>query len=311
MLATLREHQPVGDGWAWELKWDGVRAMAHVHNGVVRFSNRTGGDITLGYPELCSVRRNFGTDDLLLDGEIVAIDPTTGRPSFQRLQSRMHVREAERVHELSATTPTTFIAFDALHRAGTSLIDRSYLERREILQSLPWEELPSWTAPPHQIGDGASTWTIVEQFALEGAVAKRVDSRYEVGRRSPNWIKVKRTLSQSFVVGGWLPGTGKRAGRVGSLCIGVYNDNGELNSVGNVGSGFRDDDIDHFGAALARIARATSPFQNPVQRDTLFVEPLIVIEAKFSEWTDNATLRHPVYLRVTNDTDPGSVHRVA
>lgn len=310
MLATLRTRRPTGDNWAWELKWDGVRAMAHVHNGHVRFSNRSGGDISAGYPELTIAPTALQLKSLLIDGEIVAIDTATGRPSFQLLQSRMHVRDPQRVRELSISAPVQFIAFDLLHRDHENLTDFTYLQRRDELLALDVGDAPGWQIPPHQIGDGASTWDIVEQFALEGAVAKRIDSRYESGRRSPEWVKVKRTLSQSFVIGGWQPGTGRRAATVGSLTIGVHDTAGKLVCSGSVGSGLRDADLDHLLHALTRIATESSPFINAAPTDTRFVQPVVVIDVKFTEWTDAETLRHPVFVSVRSDVDPLTVRRV-
>jgi bifunctional non-homologous end joining protein LigD len=310
MLATLSTHQPIGDDWAWELKWDGVRAMALISHDRVLFSNRNGGDITAGYPELAHSGLRAGSPRLLVDGEIVAIDPATGRPSFQLLQSRMHVRDESRVQELSATAPVQFIAFDLVYQNDNALTDLSYIERRKRLLDVDFGATAGWQIPPHEIGDGASTWAIVEQFALEGTVAKRVGSRYQIGRRSTDWVKVKRTLTQPFVVGGWQAGTGRRSGTIGSLVVGVYDDAGNLVPSGSVGSGLRDEDLAHLLAAFGRIATDSSPFAAATPRDTRYIQPIVVIDVKFTEWTDARTLRHPVFLGVRSDIDPATVRHV-
>ncbi|HEY1741194.1 MAG TPA: non-homologous end-joining DNA ligase [Acidimicrobiia bacterium] len=312
MLAFNRAVKPSGPAWAWEMKWDGVRAIATVANGEIELFNRRLLPVTHRYPELVH-SDPLHDRRLVLDGEIVATDDD-GRPSFQLLQSRMHLDNRRQIAELSATVPASFMVFDVMHLDGESLLEEPYTERRAALASLAAHGLPtSWHAPAHNVGDPTPMWDIAEQYGLEGVVAKRLDSRYEPGRRSGAWVKVKRTNRAEMVVGGWLGGLGRRAGRVGSLAVGYYSSDAgpgtKLQYAGKVGSGLAERDLDAFAEAFARIATDESPFAVPVERGVHFVQPLVVVEVRFTEWTDLGTMRHPVYMGVRTDKTPTDVHR--
>jgi bifunctional non-homologous end joining protein LigD len=296
------------------MKWDGVRAIATVANGEIELFNRRLLPVTYRYPELVQADALAGRR-LVLDGEIVATDEE-GRPSFQLLQSRMHLDNRRQIAELSATVPASFMVFDVVHVDGTSLLEEPYTDRRAALANLASHGLPaSWHAPAHNVGDPAPMWDIAEQYGLEGVVAKRLDSRYEPGRRSGAWVKVKRTNRAEMVVGGWLEGLGRRAGRVGSLAVGYYPADAapgaKLAYAGKVGSGLAERDLDAFADAFARIATDESPFAGPVERerDIRFVQPVVVVEVRFTEWTDLGTMRHPVYMGIRTDKAPHDVHR--
>ncbi len=313
MLAFARDVRPSGPGWAWELKWDGVRAIATVANGQIELFNRRLLPVTHRYPELVNGDA-FGRHRLVVDGEIVATDDE-GLPSFQRLQSRMHLDNRRQIAELSAQFPTSFMAFDVMHIDGRSLVEEPYTVRRAELASLAAHGLPpGWHAPANSAGDAAPMWEVAVQYGLEGVVAKRLDSRYEPGRRSGAWVKVKRTSRSELVVGGWLEGLGRRAGRVGSLAVGYYPAGGDASSAklayaGKVGSGLAERDLDAFADAFARIATDESPFAGPVERGVHFVKPVVVVEVRFTEWTEMGTMRHPVFIGVRTDKDPKDVHR--
>jgi bifunctional non-homologous end joining protein LigD len=294
---------PREDGrWAYEIKWDGVRAIAFVEGGRVRLQTRTGRDVTARYPELRAMGRALGSREAVLDGEVVSLGPD-GRPSFQRLQSRMHLTSEHAVRRLSEREPVTYIAFDLLFLDGHSLIDRPYLERREALASLGLAGR-AWQAPAHHVGDGAAMLAASRAQGLEGILAKRTDCPYTPGRRSGNWIKVKNVRRADVVVGGWMPGEGNRTGRLGALLVG-YMEDGELRYAGRVGTGFDQAELERLGGLLGELARDTSPFtgrQPP--RTARFVEPRLVAAVDYGEWTSARTLRHPVYRGLRDDVAP-------
>lgn len=314
MLATTGDAPPTGPGWAWELKWDGVRALGYVEGGRLRLVSRSGNDVTARYPETRGLGAALGARQAVLDGEIVAFDDT-GRPDFQRLQQRMHVDGPGRVQRLARDMPVTYVLFDLLWLDGHGLMDRPYDERREALLALGLGG-PAWQVPPHDVGDATVIVAVSGDFGLEGVIAKRRDSRYEPGRRSRAWVKVRNHLRQELVVGGWSPGAGSRTGRIGSLLVGYYaTDRGasgrrSFHYAGRVGSGLSEAEVDRLEAALRAHRRATSPFEvGKPPRGAVFVEPRVVVEVRFSEWTRAGILRQPVYLGTRDDRDPREVVR--
>jgi bifunctional non-homologous end joining protein LigD len=294
---------PREDGrWAYEIKWDGVRAIAFVEGGRVRLQTRTGRDVTARYPELRAMGRALGSREAVLDGEVVSLGPD-GRPSFQRLQSRMHLTSEPAVRRLSEREPVTYIAFDLLFLDGRSLMGEPYLARREALASLGLAGR-AWQAPAHHVGDGAALLAASRAQGLEGILAKRTDCPYTPGRRSGNWVKVKNVRRTDAVIGGWMPGEGNRSGRLGALLVG-YMEDGELRYAGRVGTGFDQAELDRLGGLLDGLARTSSPFtgrQPP--RTARFVEPRLVAAVDYGEWTSARTLRHPVYRGLRDDVAP-------
>ena len=254
MMATLAKQPPRGDGWAWELKWDGIRAIGYVDGGRLRLISRNGNDVTRRYPELRKLGEVLGARDAVLDGEIVTFDDA-GRPSFERLQQRMHVEGESVIRRLMHEVPAVYVLFDLLWLDGHSTMELPYTERRALLGDLDLTGA-SWQTPPNEVGDGSATIDVSKQFELEGVVAKRVESRYEAGRRSTAWVKVKNQLRQEFVVGGWQPGEGGRTGSIGSLLIGYY-DGDVLHYAGKVGSGLSQAEIARLEGVLAPLARRT------------------------------------------------------
>jgi bifunctional non-homologous end joining protein LigD len=308
MLATPADALPAAGEWAAEIKWDGVRCAAVLEAGRCTLWSRNGNDITDGYPELAELAAAVDRP-LVLDGEIVATDDT-GRPSFERLQQRMHVRAPDAVARLRSDIPVAFLAFDLLAVDGQERYDRAWHERRAELESLAISGA-HWSTPPAAVGDGvAALVALTHDHALEGFVAKRVDARYEPGRRSPAWCKVKHFRSQEFVVGGWEPGTGGRAGTIGSLLLGVHTDAG-LRFVGGVGTGFTNEMLAALLDALERIERPTSPFTaGVVPRGARFVEPIVVVDVRFVQWTTTGAIRAPSFRGVRPDIDPTTVVRL-
>jgi bifunctional non-homologous end joining protein LigD len=297
MLATLSRTLPRDDGhWAYEFKWDGVRALVFVEDGTVRVQGRSRRDFTAQYPEVTGIGSALaanGVHDAVLDGEIVALG-AGGNPSFQRLQRRMHLVSPHDVHARMADTPVVFLAFDVLRLGGELTLELPYTERRARLERLALAG-NNWQTPPSLAGDGDTVARVSKERGLEGVVAKRLDSRYEPGRRSRHWLKIKNKQRVELLVGGWAEGGGNRRGRIGALLVG-YRDGDALLYAGNVGSGFTETMLKDLQARLAPLARAASPFVKPPRGPGLhFVEPVLTCEVEFTEWTEEHTLRHPVF----------------
>ena len=236
MAATLSATLPPDDDrWGYEIKWDGVRALAFGGPGRIRLYSRTERDITVQYPEIQPIEHQLGDHTVVLDGELVAFDDD-GRPSFQRLQPRMHVTSESEIRTRQREVPVTYIVFDLLHLDGRSLFGEPYEERRRLLEELRLDG-PNWQAPPYQRGDGAALLAATRAQRLEGVVAKRLTSKYRPGRRSTEWLKIKNVLRQEVVIGGWLPGQGRLEGELGSLLVGYHEPDGTLAFAGKVGTG--------------------------------------------------------------------------
>jgi bifunctional non-homologous end joining protein LigD len=308
MAAVLAKQPPTGSGWAWELKWDGIRALGYVDGGRVRLFSRRGNEVTHRYPELRKLGEALGSLDVVLDGEIVAFDEN-GQPSFERLQSRMHVESESTIRRLMQQVPVVYVLFDVLWADGRSLLDLPYEQRRARLTDLQLTG-PSWQTPPNEVGDGSATIDVSKRFGLEGVMAKRLDSRYEPGKRSAAWVKVKNSLRQEFVVGGWQPGEGGRTGSIGSLLVGYYDDDGVFHYAGKVGSGLSGASIAELERLFERCERDTSPFERGrVPKGVHFVEPVLVVEVRFTEWTSAGNIRQPTFLGMRTDKDPREVVR--
>jgi len=300
-----------GEDWAVEMKWDGVRALAFMENGRLRLGSRTGKDITATYPELAPLARTIGHKQVLVDGEIVAF--TDGKPDFEALQPRMHVSSASQAVRLAEQTPVTYLAFDVLQLDGRPLTGLPYSERRTLLDSF-FPNGSNWLCPPNFPGEDLdAVLTASGANGLEGVVAKRLDSRYEPGVRTASWRKIKNQLRQEVVVAGWKPGKGNRTGQIGSLLVGVYDDDGQLRYSGHVGTGFSDATLRMLGRKLEPLRRPDSPFDEPVPpehaRQAVWVEPRLVIDVDFDRWTRVGRMRAPVYKGLRDDKDPADVVR--
>jgi bifunctional non-homologous end joining protein LigD len=306
MLACAGPLPPDDPRWSYEVKWDGVRVLAAVEAGGVRLTSRAGNDVTGSYPELQGLAAAL-TGPVLLDGEVVAM--ADGRPDFGLLQSRMHVSRP--TGALVAATPVTLVLFDVLHAGGQSLLGATYDARREALEQVAADG-PHWSVPPVFPGTGRAVAEATRAQGMEGVVAKRRDSRYEPGRRSDCWVKVKHVRRQSAVVAGWKPGEGGRAGRIGSLLLGVPGPPG-LEYAGHVGTGFSAATLRQLGELLAPLRRDSSPFATPVPREhartAVWVEPRLVCDVEFTAWTREGRLRHPSYKGLRDDVDPEAVVR--
>jgi bifunctional non-homologous end joining protein LigD len=295
MLATPGP-LPSGPGWAYEFKWDGVRALATIERGRLRLYARSGAEVTAAYPELAALAGVL--EHAVLDGEVVVMD-AAGRPSFTALAERMHVREKGRAQRLAASLPVTYMIFDLLELDGLDLTSEPYERRREALEAL---HLPDrhWLVPPW-FDDGAATLSAAAEFALEGVVAKRLSSVYRPGVRSPDWIKYKHDYTDDFVVGGWKPG----ARAIGALLVGVMRPDGGLDLRGRVGGGISAAKERALIAALRPLVTDRSPFVGDLPRedakDATWVRPELVVEVRYGQLTPDGRLRFPRLERLRPD----------
>ncbi len=304
MLATAGAVLPSGPDWAYEFKWDGVRALVNVVAGKVRITSRLGNEVTVAYPELAGLGAEV--EDALVDGEIVAF--VGNRPSFGQLQPRMHVRSARQAAALAAEAPVSFIAFDVLRLYGVDLTARPLAERRATLERLAADH-PQWTISP-SFDDGAATEAAARAHGLEGVVAKRLTSRYRFGQRSGDWVKVKFTQGGEFVVVGWECDATDGSATLSSLLLGYY-DGDELRFAGKVGSGLTGRHSAQLQRRLVRRSRpalADPPSPSP-GRVATWVEPEVVVAVTYSHWAEDGRLRHPVFASIRADKDAREVVR--
>jgi len=299
------------DHWSFEMKWDGMRTLVAVEGGRVRLTSRLGNDATTRFPELRPLGDALAGTDAVLDGEVVALDEH-GVPSFEALQPRMQVGSASTARKLAAERPVVLMLFDVLWLDGHSTIELPYRERRALLERMALTG-PTWQTPPVSTGNGAAVLETATGLGLEGVVAKRLDSTYQPGRRSDAWRKVKPAASQELVVGGWLPGKGRLDGRLGSLMVGYHDEpGGTLHYAGRVGSGLDDAKRARLEALLEPLARDTSPFdRTPRLPAPRWVEPEVVVEVAFHQWTGAGILRAPRYRGLRDDKPAAEVVREA
>lgn len=305
MLAVLAEDAFDDDGWQFEPKWDGVRALA-VCNEETRLYSRVGNNITDGYPELNGLHHQVVGIDCIIDGEIVAFND--GVPSFQKLQQRMHVRERRQVEHLMRTVPVVFMAFDLIYLDGRDLTPRTLEDRRRLLEEvLVLSE--NVQLSPALTGDGVALFTAAEQQGLEGILAKRLNSIYRPGARSRDWLKVKTKMDLDAVVVGWTKGTGSRSGTFGSLALALY-DGDQLRYIGNVGTGFDQRALDNTLARLKELGEEPPPFapavikSRPELRKAHWVPPVLVATVEYRQLTEAGRLRAPSFLGIRDDKLP-------
>jgi bifunctional non-homologous end joining protein LigD len=288
--------------WAFEVKWDGIRTVAFLDHGHITLQGRNFTDFTPRYPEVRALARELGARRVILDGEVVAFD-AEGRPSFERLQTRMHLASDSAVRRRVNDTPVTYVIFDLLYLDGHSTLPLAYEQRRELLEALELEG-PAWRAPAYHRGEGGALLTATRQLGIEGIVAKRLDGAYEPGRRSSGWLKVKNVAEQDVVIGGWTPGEGGRSSTLGALAVGVMED-GKLTYVGKVGTGFTEKTLALVQRELAPLRRDGSPFEGrQPPKGTVFVEPKLVARVELREWTRTGTMRAPSFKGLRDDVDP-------
>lgn len=306
MLAELAEAPFTHPNWMFEPKLDGYRILAFVRDGEAKLRSRRGLDLTRVFPQIAAELAAQSRSGMILDGEVLVFD-AAGRPSFNALQNRAQLKTAREVAAAEHDTPAIFYGFDLLHFAGLDLRQASYTDRRRYLAQCL---LPSAHVQlVHASADGVALHAAALAQGFEGVMAKRRDSRYEAGHRSAAWLKIKPTHSAEFVIGGYTRGKGARA-PLGALLLG-YWDAGRLRYAGHVGSGFDDAMLGQLKKRLAPLETGQHPFAEPppLHRTTVWLRPETVAEVKFAEWTRDGYLRAPVFLRLREDVDPGSVRR--
>jgi bifunctional non-homologous end joining protein LigD len=310
MLATPGP-VPTGDGWSFEFKWDGVRALVALDpDGLLRATSRNLREITRSYPELLHLPRLVNRR-VVLDGELVTLDEH-GRPSFPLLAHRMHVQAPTAL--LLTQLPVQYYVFDLVQLDDRPLLTVPYLERRQRLADLDLNAPGLVRIPPHYTDvSGPDLLAVAADHALEGVVGKRVTSPYYPGKRSQAWIKTPLRNTQEVIIGGWTEGGGRRSGTLGALLLGVHDQaDSRLRYVGRVGTGFTQTMLRDLQAILQAQARTTSPFDEPVPREDArgahWVEPTLVGEVEHRQWTptDNR-LRHPSWRGLRPDREPEEV----
>jgi bifunctional non-homologous end joining protein LigD len=302
MLATAGK-LPVGAGWVYETKWDGIRGLIGISKDQsVHIRSRAGNDVTHQFPELASLADPADGHELLLDGEIVAFGDD-GLPSFNRLQSRLGVM-GQAANIRAQSTPVLFVVFDLLHLDGFATRRLPLENRRTLLEQLEFASAGvCWhLSPQHE--DGNELAAITRAAGLEGVVAKRLDSTYTPGIRSKSWIKQRNLNEDEFVIGGWVPGEGRRTSSIGALLLGVRVDDEseELQWVGKAGTGFTDAELTRLTGLLVPLTRATSPFDGDVgEKTAVFVEPRLVAKVAYGEYSPDGLLRFPSYKGLVAD----------
>lgn len=306
MLATLVDGPFDDDDWLFEIKWDGVRAIATVIPGEPpRVHSRTGRDLLLQFPELNELHKAFGRGPFIVDGEIVTLDGH-GRSSFQRLQPRLNRRSSDPALERSV--PATYAVFDLLYAGRKDLRSSPLEDRKAALQRLLRDRAPHVMLSKHVLGAGKKLYALAKRQALEGIIAKRRDSPY-LERRTRLWLKIKTHFEQEAVIGGWTEPRGSRE-LFGALILGVY-DHGELQYVGHVGTGFD-------RALLAAVMKRMKPLETsrcpfvkrpPSNAPSHWIRPALVAEVRFGEWTDEGIMRQPVFVGLRDDKKAKEVKR--
>lgn len=308
MLATPASLPERPLEYAFEYKWDGVRALAVRDGGGLRLWSRNGNDVTATFPELAPMAAQL-PPRTTLDGEVVAMD-AHGRPSFPHLQRRLGLLGAADIQHQVRTNPVHFFAFDVLRLRGEDLTRHPYTERRAALESLALQG-SFWSTPPSHVGVGDAMLQVSRAMGLEGIVAKRLASPYQAGRRSPAWLKIRNRLRQEFVIGGWKEGQGARAGAIGNLLVGHHDrPGGRLRYVGKVGTGFGGADGARLLSRLQAIPRLDCPFGPELEEDepdVHWVEPRMVCEVEFSNLTPQGLLFQASYKGVRTDKPAAEV----
>lgn len=306
MLASRGTAIPRGPAWAHEIKWDGMRVLADVADGHLTLLSRNENDVTASFPELSTLAGPDRPDDMLVDGEVVAL--VGGVPSFSALAERMHVSDAHKARSLAMVRPVTFMAFDLLRLYGVDLTSRPLTERRAALERIGVAGPNAQVPPTYDDGDALQAATL--ENGLEGVVSKRLSSRYSPGRRSPDWLKFPHRASMSVVIGGWRLETDS-ASRLGAVLVGAPTPEG-LVYLGRVGSGLAGRAQVAVLDALRPLTIDASPFADEIPRmdaeGTFWVRPEIVVEVQALELSAQGRLRQPAYRGLRPDLSPDDLH---
>ena len=283
--------------WAFEGKWDGYRLLVQADHGAVQLRSRSGRDVTKEYPQLQALAADLADHHVVLDGEAVALNES-GVPSFNEMQNR------------GRGTHVEFWAFDLLYLDGRSLLRAKYQDRRKLLETLG--AAGNLIVPDLLPGDGGQALEHSHEHGWEGVVAKKRDSTYQSGRRSAAWIKDKHWNTQEVVIGGWRAGEGGRSSGIGALLMGIPGDGG-LRFAGRVGTGFTERELAKLKTTLAPLHTDQSPFDAKLPaadaKGVTFVEPVLVGEVRYSEWTPDNRLRQASWRGLRPDKKPSEVVR--
>ncbi|MGB0112871.1 MAG: non-homologous end-joining DNA ligase [Ilumatobacteraceae bacterium] len=295
MKATMGSLPPVeaegaGDEWAFEIKWDGYRTIAHVDGGAVRLQSSSGRDVTARWPEISPLAGALNAPSAILDGELVVLDDA-GRPNFGHLQQS----------GVGSRFQTALYLFDVLQVNGTDTIDLDYLDRRRLLEGLV-EPGDNWAVPSFNVGGGAALVAATAEQGLEGVIAKRVESRYRPGTRTKEWRKIKNRQRTTLTIGGFTAGTGNRSSTFGALLVGRRGDDGALDFAGGVGTGFDQRTLEELTGRLRAAEIDDCPFDPPppasVRRTARWVEPTLDAEIDIAEFTNDGLVRHASFTRL-------------
>ena len=290
MKATLGT-LPESEGWAYEIKWDGYRTIAHVDGPGCRLQSTSGRDVSERWPELGALASSVNADSAILDGELVVLDDD-GRPRFELVQQRGDGRREAVLH-----------LFDVLAVNGTATIDVPYTDRRRLLERL-LEPGDNWTVPTHRLGDGAALLAATREQGLEGIVAKRVDSLYRPGTRTKEWRKVKNRVRVELPIGGFTAGEGTRSTTFGALLLG-RREGGRLAFAGGVGTGFSQATLEELTALLRSLATGDCPFDPeppPSHRfHATWVRPELTAAVEIAEFTNEGLVRHATFVELVGD----------
>jgi bifunctional non-homologous end joining protein LigD len=305
MLAVLSSMPEDPDNWAFEYKWDGMRALCYWQNGQMRLESRNLNDITGRYPDLLARTDQMPPEQMILDGEIVALDPQ-GRPSFPLLQKRMHVSPGK-ARQAARQVQVWYYVFDLLWLKDGSLVDEPYHARREKLEALGFQH-EKWRVPPSHIGQGQAMMQVARDHKLEGLIAKKPDGPYRINQRSRDWRKIKIVRRQEFVIGGWEPRK-ENSSQVGSLLLGYYSPGSAgLVYAGKVGSGFDAQTHRLLVEKLGPLARDQSPFaERPGHSEARYVHPRLVAEVAYRRWPKRQTIHQASFLGLRSDVPPDQV----
>ena len=302
MLASQGTAIPHGPDWAHEVKWDGMRVLADVTQGRLKLLSRNANDVTTRFPELGTLAGPGMPDDMLLDGEVVALD--SGVPSFSALAERMHVSDIRKASRLAVTRPVTFMVFDLLRLNGIDLTSQRLAVRREALEGIGLAG-PNAQVPP-AYDDGKALHAATLQQGLEGVVSKRLSSTYNPGRRSRDWLKFAHRASLSVVIGGWRLETDS-AHRLGAVLVGTPTPEGLLYR-GRVGSGLAGTEQERVLVALRDLSVDAPPFADKVPKldaqGTTWVRPEVVVDVRALGVSPRGRLRQPAYRGLRPDLTP-------
>ncbi len=282
---------PDGDNWAYEIKWDGYRTIAHIANGSVRLQSTAGHDVSERWPEFAGLADSINATSAILDGELVVFDDD-GRPRFELVQRSGVGSDRQAVIQL----------FDVLQIDGNDTIDLPYLDRRRLLDQLV-EQGDNWTVPAYRIGDGPTLLAATAERGLEGVIAKRINSRYRPGTRTKDWNKIKNRTKVELTIGGFTAGAGNRSDTFGALLVGRPTPGG-LAFAGGVGTGFDRRTLRTLTDRLDDLRTDDCPFEPPpppsVARTATWVEPLLRAHVEIAEFTNDGLVRHATFLHLTS-----------